>query len=123
MARPKKPKGLGDVIENITHATGIDKVVHAIAGDDCGCKERKEYLNKLFPFGKRVVNCLTDEQKEYLFATNIDGQKNKKQHITVACIAVRHYSANYCGSEKEYVFEPKKEYYPTVRALIQLRNL
>jgi hypothetical protein len=66
MARPRKTKGLGDVIENITHATGIDKVVHAIAGDDCGCKERKEYLNKLFPFGKRVVNCLTDEQKEYL---------------------------------------------------------
>ena len=67
MARPrKKPQGLGDVIESITHATGIDKVVHAIAGDDCGCKERKEYLNKLFPFGKRVINCLTDEQKEYL---------------------------------------------------------
>ncbi len=74
MGRPrKKPQGLGDVVENITKATGIDKIVHAVLGDDCGCKERKEYLNKLFPFGKRIINCLTDEQREYLnefFKTN-----------------------------------------------------
>jgi len=67
MARPKKKsQGLGDTIEKITEATGIDKVVHAIAGDDCGCPERKEYLNNLFPYGKRVKNCLTDKDKEYL---------------------------------------------------------
>ena len=61
-----KPQGLGDVVESITQATGIDKVVHAVLGDDCGCKERKEKLNKLFPFGKRIQNCLTDEQRQYL---------------------------------------------------------
>lgn len=62
----KNDKGLGDVIENITQTTGINKVVHAVLGDDCGCDERKEKLNKLFPFGKRIQNCLTNEQREYL---------------------------------------------------------
>ena len=69
----KKPQGLGDVVESITQATGINKVVHAVLGDDCGCDERKEKLNKLFPFGKRIQNCLTNEQREYLnefFKTN-----------------------------------------------------
>lgn len=76
MRKPrKKPQGLGDVIENITQATGINKeVVHAVLGDDCGCdNERKEKLNKLFPFGKRIQSCLTNEQREYLnefFKTN-----------------------------------------------------
>ena len=74
MRKPrKKPQGLGDVVESITQATGIDKVVHAVLGDDCGCDERKEKLNKLFPFGKRIQNCLTNEQREYLnefFKTN-----------------------------------------------------
>ena len=69
MARTKKkPKGLGDVIENITETTGIKKVVKAIAGDDCGCEERKKKLNDLFPFGKRIIQCATDEQKAYLEA-------------------------------------------------------
>lgn len=44
-------KGLGDTIAKITKATGIDKVVEAIV-EDCGCKERQEKLNKLFPYKK-----------------------------------------------------------------------
>ena len=46
-------KGLGDTIEKITTVTGIKKVVEKIAettGKDCGCKERKEMLNKAFPY-------------------------------------------------------------------------
>jgi hypothetical protein len=68
MARKRKPQGLGDVVENITSATGIKAVVKAIAGEDCGCDERKKKLNDLFPFGKKIVNCATDEQKAYLEA-------------------------------------------------------
>ena len=33
----KQSKGLGDTIAKITKATGIDKVVKFIAGEDCGC--------------------------------------------------------------------------------------
>tara|TARA_Y100001938_G_C7838363_1_gene304869 strand:- start:131 stop:451 length:321 start_codon:yes stop_codon:yes gene_type:complete len=46
-------KGLGDTIERFTKATGIKKVVEKVskaAGKDCGCKDRKDKLNKMFPY-------------------------------------------------------------------------
>ena len=49
----KKSKGLGDTIEKITKATGIKKVVDKVSevtGKDCGCSERKDTLNRLFPY-------------------------------------------------------------------------
>ena len=45
-----KSKGLGDTIEKITEATGIKKIVTKTFGNDCGCNERKETLNKMFPY-------------------------------------------------------------------------
>ena len=51
----QKSKGLGDTIEKITKATGIKKVVDKVneaTGEDCGCKKRKEALNKAFPYKK-----------------------------------------------------------------------
>lgn len=57
------PKGLGDIVENITEATGIAKIVHTIFGDDCGCDERKAKLNKIFPF---KTECLNEEEFNYL---------------------------------------------------------
>ena len=59
-------KGLGDTIENITEATGIKKVVKSIFGDDCGCEERKNKLNKLFSYGS--VECLTEDEYNFLVA-------------------------------------------------------
>ena len=38
----KKSKGLGDTVAKITKATG----------KDCGCGERKDTLNRLFPYNK-----------------------------------------------------------------------
>jgi hypothetical protein len=62
--RTKKPKGLGDTIEAGLQAVGIDKVAKFILGEDCGCEQRKEKLNKLFPYKK--ANCLTENDYEYL---------------------------------------------------------
>lgn len=45
-------RGLGDVIDRITTATGIKAVVHAVAGEECGCQKRRETLNEMFPFGQ-----------------------------------------------------------------------
>lgn len=53
MEQPNKSKGLGDTIEKITTVTGIKKVVETVAkaaGKDCGCKARKEALNRVFPY-------------------------------------------------------------------------
>lgn len=64
MAKRKKSVGLGDTIEKITQATGIDKLVKFVAGEDCGCEERKKRLNVMFPYNKPV--CLTEQEHEYL---------------------------------------------------------
>jgi len=53
MQQQQKSKGLGDTIEKITTATGIKKVVETVAkaaGKDCGCKERRDALNRAFPY-------------------------------------------------------------------------
>ncbi len=52
MAQPQKPKGLGDTIENIASKFNIKKAVNFLFGEDCGCEERKDYLNKKFPYNK-----------------------------------------------------------------------
>ena len=59
-----KSKGLGDTIAKITKATGIDKVAKKVLGDDCGCEERKEALNKMFPYAK-VRQFTEDEMSIY----------------------------------------------------------
>ncbi len=48
-------KGLGDSIEKFTSATGISSVVEWVSdvtGIDCGCEERKDKLNEIFPYDK-----------------------------------------------------------------------
>ena len=49
-------KGLGDTIEKITTATGLRSLAQfgakAMGKKDCGCKKRKETLNKVFPYKK-----------------------------------------------------------------------
>lgn len=42
-------KGLGDIVEIMTKYTGIKWLVKKVVGEDCGCDERKEFLNKITP--------------------------------------------------------------------------
>lgn len=56
--------GLGDTVQKITKATGIEKAVKFLAGEDCGCQERQNSLNKIFPYQK--PNCLTEDEFNYL---------------------------------------------------------
>lgn len=51
--------GLGDVVEKVTEATGIKTAFQAFT-DDCGCERRKEKLNAMFSFYKKM----TAEQKQ-----------------------------------------------------------
>lgn len=73
MAKKRKSRGLGDDIAKITEATGIKKAVELFTeatGIDCGCSERQEKLNKIFP----KTNCLEQKEYEYLKA-NLDYDK------------------------------------------------
>ena len=53
MAKVVKSRGLGDDIAKFTSATGIDKLAEKLAklagANDCGCDDRQNNLNKLFP--------------------------------------------------------------------------
>lgn len=60
----KKGKGLGDTIELITTATGINKLVKSIT-KECGCIKRKEKLNNLFPYKKDLDEVITDSLSEF----------------------------------------------------------
>ena len=57
-------KGLGDSVEAVLKATGVDRVAKWMLGEDCGCDERKSKLNYLFPNYR--PNCLTEDEYNYL---------------------------------------------------------
>lgn len=59
-----KNVGAGDIVEKVAKATGVDKVVKAIAGDDCGCDARKAKLNQMLRV--TVFECLVEEDYDYL---------------------------------------------------------
>ncbi len=49
-------KGLGDSIHRVTKATGIKSAVDKISqalDTPCGCNQRREALNKMFPYNKK----------------------------------------------------------------------
>jgi len=57
-------KGLGDTVERFTKATGIKNLVDKVTeftGKDCGCKKRKNLLNKIFSY-----DSLSDHNKNQL---------------------------------------------------------
>jgi hypothetical protein len=64
-----EPTGLGDTIEIVLEKTGIAKVAKWLLGEDCGCEERKEKLNKLFPYAK--PKCLTEDEFTYLTESKV----------------------------------------------------
>ena len=48
-----RSRGLGDTVAKITKATGIKAVVDKVSdmtGKPCGCDERRDSLNRLFPY-------------------------------------------------------------------------
>jgi len=68
-----KSKGVGDTVAKITKATGIEKAVKFLAGEDCGCDERKKVLNHIFPYQKPL--CFTEN--EYIYLTQRIKKINK----------------------------------------------
>lgn len=88
-------KGLGDVIEKVTEATGIKAVVEAIT-DDCGCAARKETLNDLFP--NRKLNDLSVEDFEYL--TEFFSRENTSVDMVTQKELVRIYNGVFNAKRK-----------------------
>lgn len=65
-------KGLGDDIARITKLTRLDRLASKIAKvfgkEDCGCDQRREIMNEMFPYRKtnKIVDSTEkkDEEKE-----------------------------------------------------------
>jgi hypothetical protein len=79
----EEAKGLGDSIAKVTHFFRLDKVADAVArlvgAEGCGCAERREYLNQLFPYKKTVRQFMVlrdikreTDVNEYLEGTIVD---------------------------------------------------
>ena len=54
--KTNESKGLGDTIHKFTTVTGIKKVVNAVSeklDKPCGCNQRRDALNKMFPYGNK----------------------------------------------------------------------
>ena len=107
--------GLGDSIEKITEATGIKAAVKFIAGEDCGCDQRKDKLNKLFNYNK--PKCLTEEEYNFLAdfysqPRNVISGLDKQQLLT---IYNRVFNANKrmtsCSACMRNIYGKLKEYF------------
>ena len=111
-AEPTVTWELGTAVEKVTTVTGIKALVKHMAGEDCGCDERKEKLNewsanlqeKIKGIFKRPVQALTPEEYAYLdqFFTNYKGVINISQQRDLLVINNRVFSQKLqystCGS-------------------------
>jgi|TARA_B100001939_G_scaffold189616_1_gene163218 hypothetical protein len=54
---PENEEGLGTAIESALSKMGItpERIQRVFGINECGCKERKKYLNRLFPFFKKTT--------------------------------------------------------------------
>lgn len=89
-------EGLGDTIEKITEATGIKKLVKWIVGEDCGCDERKQKLNEIFPYKK--VKCMLEE--EYLFFKEWYDRKTDRIKPSEAIVFLKMYNRIFTRKEE-----------------------
>jgi hypothetical protein len=63
----QSPPLLGDILESALSKVGITKErVSKWIGQDCGCSERKEKLNRLHAWAKRVLSGKTEDAEKHL---------------------------------------------------------
>jgi hypothetical protein len=108
-------KGLGDSLEWFTETTGIKAAVKFIAGEDCGCDERKAKLNKLLPF--RNPECFTEEEYVWLAelfeknATVVDRNTQQKLVDTYNRVFRKKQRLTSCGACIRRVYNDLKLYF------------
>lgn len=79
----QESKGLGDTIAKVTNFFGIDKVADAVAklagAQGCGCDERRQLLNDLFPYDGKIRYF---EVKRQFNWQNVDYFKGQRVEVT-----------------------------------------
>lgn len=94
--RGRKPKGLGDIVESVTEATGIKAAVEWFSeatGVDCGCEARKQKLNRIFPINN--PECLTKQEYDQLGPILSKSEYSHQERDTIAKIHARTFRHKY----------------------------
>lgn len=113
--REAAPEGVGDTLEKVFEATGVADVVKFIAGEDCGCAERKDRLNKLLPF--RNPECFTED--EYVWLSDYFSERVTSVNINEQTKLVNIYNRVFhkrerlsrCSSCVRRIYNDLKKYY------------
>lgn len=75
----QESQGVGDTIAKITNFFGIDKVADAVAklagAPGCGCNERRQLLNELFPYETKTRKFKVLKQFVWHETTYFEGQE------------------------------------------------
>ena len=88
--------GVGDTIAKVTNFFGIDKLADAVAklagAEGCGCNERRQMLNELFPYeGKtrkfKVLKQFQWGQEIYFEGQELTVDKNHQIFPSVLALA------------------------------------
>lgn len=90
-----KSEGIGDTVQKVLQATGIDKVAKFLLGEDCGCDERRKKWNVRWRY--HTPQCLTEEYYEYL-----------KEWFTLNPTKVRHHELEKLLEIYNHVYHYKK---------------
>ena len=81
----KKDKlGIGDVIDFITKVSGIKWLIVKITKGNCGCEQRRKFLNKWLTipyFYIKIENTLLEEPT--VITPDINLKKNYKNRVTI----------------------------------------
>jgi len=91
----QQSQGVGDTIAKITNFFGIDKVADAVAklagAEGCGCNERRQMLNELFPYETtvrkfKVLKNFNWNNESYAADAIIKVDKNHSLHTGVIAL-------------------------------------
>lgn len=116
-AQEAAPTGLGDSIEAFTEATGIKAAVKFLAGEDCGCDERKKKLNEIFRYSK--PECLTEDEYNFLaefYATQkntIEGIEQRRLVKIYNRVFRAQKQVTSCGPCLKSTYDQLKQYFDT----------
>tara|TARA_R110000744_G_scaffold5110_5_gene17996 strand:+ start:910 stop:1386 length:477 start_codon:yes stop_codon:yes gene_type:complete len=97
-------KGLGDSVEKILHSSLLKPITEAIKkvlfkeGEDCGCKDRKRFLNEALKH--RIKRCFTESEYEQW------GEFRKDLTLQIASSDIKYVCALYASLMDRQYFEP-----------------
>ena len=110
--------GLGDYVEKVTEATGIKSAVEHLFGEDCGCEDRKQALNR---FGDKLRNVFKWPKIGFLTKKDYDWLTEYFERTTNRGVMLKEDQLKLLEIHNK-VFNTKKQLSSCASCLTELRN-